>query len=185
MVCWSRRSLPPARAAVDLAMSALLRNSACPGLAYVAGQCSECLGYLHDYSVRSASDNVASFHQLWTANAVGEMLVGSQDEPLPRERLTEALRFWTPSGTTVTTARLLEKNWATVRTWRFPTDQTWLIPGSGLRTGTRLWGVGTLPATGNAPNCLLGRLVCHSLRNSTTLGRNTMYAHRLCETYSG
>jgi len=45
------------------------------------------------------------------------MLVGSQDEPLPHERLMEALRFWTPSGTTVTTALLLEKNRATVRTW--------------------------------------------------------------------
>jgi hypothetical protein len=81
------------------------------------GQCSECLGYLHDDSARSDSDNVASFHQLWTANTVGEMLVGSQDEPISRERLMEALRFWTPSGTTGTTASLLEKNWDTVRMW--------------------------------------------------------------------
>jgi TniQ len=81
------------------------------------GQCSKCRCYLDDDSVISASNKAASFHQLWTAIAVGEMLAASQDEPLPSGRFMEALRFWTQDATFAETGRLLEEPDATVRRW--------------------------------------------------------------------
>jgi hypothetical protein len=82
------------------------------------GQCSECQGSLADDSVRSASDQGATFHQVWTANAVGAMLAASYAEPLPGGRFMEALRFWTANATVEATSRLLEENQDALRAWR-------------------------------------------------------------------
>jgi hypothetical protein len=81
------------------------------------GQCSKCRCYLGDDSVRSASNKAASSHQLWKANAVGDMLAASQNEPLPCGRFKESLRFWTKNATIAATARLFEKPDETVWAW--------------------------------------------------------------------
>jgi hypothetical protein len=83
--------------------------------------CSKCRRHLGDDSGSSASKNAVSDDQLWTANAVGEMLASSQDKPLPSGRLPEALRLLLHLGneneSVAATARRWGRSPVTVQAW--------------------------------------------------------------------
>jgi hypothetical protein len=81
------------------------------------GQCSKCGCCLGDDTVGSASNKAASSYQLWKANAVGEMLAISPDEPFSSGLFMKALRLWTQKATISETARRFDVPGCTVLTW--------------------------------------------------------------------